>query len=93
MAPPYCMDLALVSSGLNPTCVLAIPTASLIALEIFVLLVMDHFFLWYIATSFVWLTAMCCQRCAIWHRISATAHDLVCPVFPCLIDYSLNPFF
>ena len=87
-----CIQQALNSYGMNPTWNPMMLMAVHRSAMILVILVVDHCFLLFTTSMWVWSESPCYCRCATRLHISDTAHFLGCPVAPCPIEIPLNPF-
>ena len=93
MAPPARIDLALTSSGVNPTWGPMRVVAARSDVVILALRTLDQAVWLKMAARFVSGVDPCCRRCATRRRMDATAHAWGCTVAPCPMDSPLTPFF
>ena len=93
MKPPYHIERALTTVGLKPTCRPKILTASRSALEISVIIIVDHLPLLDTATSNMRTLAQFTSICETHLLTAATAHAWGLLILPCPIYLPLPPFF
>ena len=93
MAPPACIECALTSFGMNPTCGPVMVTAARRALVVSVLQIEVNFPLSHTPVKGVLPMAPWCQRYSTRRLMAATARALGCPMVPWPMDSPLTPFF
>ena len=93
MAPSMCMDRALTSSRVKPTCGPVMATAVWRDLVMSVIRTDIHLLLRNTLAKGVWMVAQWQQRYSTRQLMAATLYALGCPVVPWTIYLPLNPFF